>query len=181
MAQSSFNKIWSEALGTFGAEVVERAQRNLGASRMVNGKKRRSVASGNLKNSLSFMRVPIQSPRSVVFFAKGTAGEYADVVEQGRRAHSKAPPVDKILEWMRVKPVRLRGPAGGFIAASEKQKIRVAFAIARRIGERGIPPVWYFRDALNETLIDRQDELQEKLGEAVLAEIDLKEIKAKKT
>jgi len=178
--QDAFNKIWSEALGDLGTEVVERAQRNLGAYRTVGGKKRRAVASDNLRKSLSFMRVPINAPRSVVFFARGSAAEYADVVEQGRKPNSKMPPPDKILQWMRVKPVRLRGPAGGFIAASEKQKIRVAFAIARSIGERGIPGIFYFKDALRDTLNDKAQELNEKLGEAVLVEIDLKEIKAKK-
>lgn len=90
----------------FGQEVVEKAMLNLGVYRTVRGKKRRAVASDTLRNSLSFYYDGRSS--KIQFFAKGKASVYAPVVEYGRRKGAKMPPIDAIVEWMRIKPIRVR-------------------------------------------------------------------------
>jgi hypothetical protein len=50
MATNPINELMKE----FGQEVVERAMLNLGVYRTVNGKKRRAVASDNLRKSLTY-------------------------------------------------------------------------------------------------------------------------------
>lgn len=140
-------------LDVFGKNVVEAAQRNLGADRQVGGRKRRAVASGKLKDSLTFKRL-VRYGNPMVTFTTKTAEtkKYADVVEYGRRPNRKPPPVEAILDWMRIKPVRLRKPGGGFIKVTEAGKRSAAYAIARSIGKRGIPGVFYFNDAVQSEL-----------------------------
>jgi len=80
MATNPINELMKE----FGQEVVERAMLNLGVYRTVNGKKRRAVATDNLRKSLAY-RYDNKYKR-IDFFAKGSASEYAYYVEEGRKA-----------------------------------------------------------------------------------------------
>jgi hypothetical protein len=173
------DKIWRDALGEFGQAVVERAQRNLGAERMVKGKKRRSVATGNLKDSLSFMRVPINAPTNVVFFAKGSAAKYADVVEKGRRPGRRMPPPDAIARWMEVKRIRPRSKSGGFEKSTPAKRKSMAFLIARSIGKKGIPGTFYFSDALRDELEASGQKLADAFAKTAAAQIELRNVAAK--
>lgn len=58
--------------------------------------------------------------------------EYYKYIDQGRAA-GKWPPRDKILEWIRVKPIIPRPDASGKLPTEEQ----LAFLIARKIGEEG--------------------------------------------
>lgn len=53
---------------------------------------------------------------------------YAGVIELGRRAGARRPPVQALVGWVRRK-----------LGVSAKDAPRVAFAVARKIGERGLP------------------------------------------
>jgi hypothetical protein len=146
-------------MNEFGQEVVEKAMLNLGVYRTVNGKKRRAVASDNLRKSLTY-RYDNKYKR-IDFFAKGTASEYAYYVEEGRKA-GKRPPIDKILEWMKIKRIQPRNENGSFKKfatpkAKENAMEGIAFNISRAIGARGIKPLFYFRDAVNETVVEFND------------------------
>jgi hypothetical protein len=146
-------------MNEFGQEVVERAMLNLGVYRTVNGKKRRAVASDNLRKSLAY-RYDNKYKR-IDFFAKGTASEYAYYVEEGRK-RGKMPPTDKILEWMKIKRIQPRNENGSFKKfatpkAKENAMEGIAFNISRAIGARGIKPLFYFRDAVNETMVEFND------------------------
>ena len=146
-------------MNEFGQEVVERAMLNLGVYRTVNGKKRRAVASDNLRKSLTY-RYDNKYKR-IDFFAKGSASEYAYYVEEGRKA-GKRPPIDKILEWMKIKRIQPRNENGSFKKfatpkAKENAMEGIAFNISMAIGRRGIKPLFYFRDAVNETMVDFND------------------------
>ena len=146
-------------MNEFGQEVVEKAMLNLGVYRTVNGKKRRAVASDNLRKSLTY-RYDNKYKR-IDFFAKGSASEYAYYVEEGRKA-GKRPPTDKILEWMKIKRIQPRNENGSFKKfatpkAKENAMEGIAFNISRAIGARGIKPLFYFRDAVNETVVDFND------------------------
>lgn len=149
----------TQLMNEFGQEVVERAMLNLGVYRTVNGKKRRAVASDNLRKSLTY-RYDNKYKR-IDFFAKGSASEYAYYVEEGRKA-GKRPPTDKILEWMKIKRIQPRNENGSFKKfatpkAKENAMEGIAFNISRAIGARGIKPLFYFRDAVNETVVDFND------------------------
>lgn len=142
-------------------EIVEKAQQNIGAYRMVRGKKRRRVATGRLKESLTYSITQGRSVTRVKFGASGAANKYADVIEKGRRPNSKPPPSDTILQWLKQKPVRLRGPKGGFVKSTESQLKSVAYLIARSIGVHGIEGIHYFEEAVTEVMGARGQELTE--------------------
>lgn len=146
------SEIIRELLDRFGADVVAAAQRNLGATRTVRGKKRRSVATGTLKDNLTFKNRTRYNNPILEFTAKGRAKDYAGFVHDGRKPGSRPPPVEPILKWMRVKPIRLRSREGGFVKATEQGMRSAAFAIARSIGRRGIEPNPYFSDAITSEL-----------------------------
>lgn len=154
-------------------EVIEVAQKNLGAYRSVkgaNGKtyKRRAVASGNLKNNLGYSIKKIGGESSIVFSAGGSAKQYYLAVNNGR-AKGTMPPPQAIENWMRIKPIRLRG-AKGFIKQTPKGMARAAFAIAKSIKKRGIDPFPYYTDAINEVLEKRIPQWTEEITK----QLDLK-------
>lgn len=148
-----------EALVNFGNDVVERAQRNLGATRTVKGKKRRAVATGTLKNSLTFTLRKDKAGYNIKFIAKGEAAKYADFVEDGRKPNSKQPPIDPILKWIKEKKIKARDEKGKILKQTESRKRGLAFAIARGIGKNGIPAVKYYEDAYKDALPDHEEKI----------------------
>jgi len=162
----------TQLMNEFGQEVVEKAMLNLGVYRTVNGKKRRAVASDNLRKSLTY-RYDNKYKR-IDFFAKGSASEYAYYVEEGRKA-GKRPPTDKILEWMKIKRIQPRNENGSFKKfatpkAKENAMEGIAYNISMAIGRRGIKPLFYFRDAVNETMVQFNDRFMAALkGEITIA------------
>lgn len=139
-------------LDAFTARVIERAQRNIGAVRTVNGKKRRAVATGTLKNSL-VADISQQPNGSLISFGwKPEAQKYGPVVEGGRRAGARMPPIEPIVKWIKQKPVRLQKAGGGFIKMTDANINSAAFRIAKAIAKNGIPGVFYYRDAIEAEL-----------------------------
>jgi hypothetical protein len=161
MANSPLNDL----INKFGADVVEKAMQNLGAYRTIKGKKRRAVASDTLRKSLAYYYNAKKG--KLEFFAKGKASVYADVVEQGRRARSKMPPVPAIVQWMKIKPIRLRNQEGKLIKQTPAKIEAAAFNIAKAIGRRGIPPLYYWRDAVNELIDVYEPQFAEALGKEI--------------
>lgn len=163
-----------ELTDDFAREVVERAQRNLGATRTVNGKKRRAVATGNLKASLTFKNRTRYNQPSIIFTTDKTkTQQYADVVEFGRRAGARMPPIQPIKDWIKVKGIRPRNKNGGFIKATESEVDKMAWNIARSIAKRGIKPLYYFTDAIEQTLAERGDEFIDALAQEIDAKLNL--------
>ena len=68
----------------------------------------------------------------------GSALPYAPFVNYGRKP-GKRPPIEAILKWVALKPVR----------TSDKDARSVAFAIATAIGKRGIKPKLFFEQTLS--------------------------------
>lgn len=163
----------SSAFDDFARAVVERAQRNLGATRTVNGKKRRAVATGNLKNSLSYVRSSLKASEIINFTATGSARNYANVVEYGRRKGAKQPPRDAIKKWIKAKPVRLQKKGGGFIPMTEANVNSAAFLIARSIAKKGIPELRYYRDAVEAELEERGPAFLEALEKEIAIRFNL--------
>lgn len=83
--------------------------------------------------------------------------DYWKYVEGGRRP-GKFPPIDKIREWIRVKPVLPRPMANGKLPTENQ----LAFLISRSIAEKGIKP----RPVLKESLNTFQ--LAQKIGDQII-------------
>lgn len=120
-------------------------------------------ATGNLIKSLK--------PVSIEFAGNKCTGSislasYWKYVEYGRRKGGKFPPFNKILDWVKVKPVIPR-PING-IKPTEKQ---LTFLICRKIARDGIEPGNQFKEALNLTWARNEkrisDAITEDLNEAI--------------
>lgn len=192
MASNPLNQLMKE----FGQEVVEKAMLNLGVYRTVNGKKRRAVASDTLRKSLAFRYD--SKYRRIDFFAKGAASNYADFVEQGvngtQRGVNSPYSFKKgsgggsggsgmgtmqtaIYNWMKIKGITPREANGSFKKfktpkARENAMEGMAFNIMRAIRRRGIPPLFYYRDAVNETMVDFNDKFIEVLKSEIKIAIE---------
>lgn len=165
-------------LNQWSQSVVEAAQRNVGAFRTVNGRRRRIDSSGKLRNSLGYL-VEKSDDGTVIKFQSDV--DYAVYVEQGiRGAESspigtrnspfsygrKQPPVEPILKWMRAKPLRVRNlQTGQFVKATDKAKRGAAFAIARNIRKHGVEATHFMREAIDDKI--------EGLEEVFTEEIDV--------
>jgi hypothetical protein len=146
-------------LNEYAATVVERAQSNLRIKRRVRGKVVNRVASGTLLNSLTYkLRIRYNKP-TIDFTVKGQAGNYADVIEYGRKPGAKMPPVSAIEQWIKIKPLKLRNRQGEFIKSTETAIKSAAFAIAKSIGDNGIQGINYYQDAINDTWEDYSEQL----------------------
>jgi hypothetical protein len=146
-------------LNEYAAQVVERAQSNLRIKRRVRGKIVNRVASGNLLKSLTYKLKFRYNKPTLDFTVKGTAGQYADVIEYGRKAGAKMPPIKAIEQWIRIKPLKLRNKQGEFIKSTESAIKSAAFAIAKSIGKNGITPVPYYQEAIDDTWPDYAERL----------------------
>lgn len=100
-------------------------------------------ASGKLIDSAS-MKTEWQGDKFIVYLQ---VEEYYKYVEEGRKA-GKFPPIDKIREWIRVKPV-LPQPFNGKLPTENQ----LSFLIARKIAEKGIEPTPRIETALRESNI----------------------------
>lgn len=141
---------------------VELMQSDYRMKRKVGRNYTNAVASGTLEKSLAY-RLKIKGKSiDISIYAKGKASQYFLARENGRRP-GKQPPVSAILEWMRIKPIRLRDKESGKIKKStESLKKQVAFLIARKIGRDGIKG-WKAFDYAMENI---WDEYEAKLVEA---------------
>jgi len=83
---------------------------------------------------------------------------------------TKQPPLDPILRWMKVKPIRLRDPeTGSFIKQTESGLRSAAFLIARAIKKKGIASLKYYEIAYKDTLPKWSKKLAEAQAEDLAA------------
>tara|TARA_R110002167_G_scaffold78666_3_gene217471 strand:+ start:143 stop:742 length:600 start_codon:yes stop_codon:yes gene_type:complete len=146
----TFMKTWHE----FGESMNLAAKRNLG-SRRIGKNKRYGEATGTLRRSLS-VRFEGADGGTMIFHAKPPADSYAKFIHEGVngtiKRHgspysygSKAPPIDAIRKWMRVKPVRLRDKKGQFIEQTPARLNSAAYGIAQGIKRNGIKGIKYYQ------------------------------------
>ena len=135
---------------------VELMQSDYRMKRKVGKNFTNAVASGTLEKSLKY-RLKIKGKEiNVSVYAKGKASEYFLARENGRRP-GKQPPVSAILDWMRLKPIKLRDKESGkFKKSTEELKKQVAFLIARKIGRDGIKG-WHAFDYAFENIWDEYE------------------------
>lgn len=153
---------FEDILNEYALAVVERAQSNLRIKRRVRGKVVNRVASGKLLNSLYYiLKFRYNKPTLDFTVSNDEAGKYADVIEFGRRAGAKMPPVAAIEKWIRLKPLKLRNRQGEFIKATESNIKSAAFAIAKSIGKNGIEGINYYQEAIDDTWDDYKEQLMD--------------------
>ena len=183
-----------QAIYDFAEDVVDAARRNLGAYRTVRGKKRRSVSTGTLKDSLQFKNKTRGKNITLEFGASGKAEKYAKYVHSGvngtdksqgspfsfKRGGGTKPAKGQmgvmqqaIYDWIKQKPIRLRNSDGGFIKSTEDARRNAAFLITRSIRKKGIEANPYYTDAIESELEKHKDKIAEALKQDVLAVVNL--------
>mgnify|MGYP003298718806 CR=1 FL=1 len=154
--QLNFNNL-ENALSEFTKEFVS----NYKSLLLRDGKK----ASGNLISSLN--PVSIQFTNNKIE-ADISIASYWKYVEYGRRP-GKFPPINKILNWIKVKPVIPR-PMNGLKPPTEPQ---LAFLIARKIARDGIKAGNQFKEALDMTWNRHYNDISNAISEDLNQAIDL--------
>lgn len=153
---------FEDVLNEYAAKVVERAQSNLRIKRRVRGKVVNRVASGTLEKSLTYkLRFRYRKPTLDFTVSNAEAGQYADVIEWGRRAGAKMPPPKAIENWIKIKRLKLRNRQGEFIKSTESNIKSAAFAMAKSIGENGIVGIGYYKEAIEDTWDEYKDVLMD--------------------
>lgn len=159
-------------------DIIEAAQRELGAYRTVNGKKRRSVASGTLKKSLAYKFTKRYNNPVLSFSASGKAGDYIRFVVEGRRKGAKYPmpkgSLEPILEWLRIKNIRPKDRNGKFIKNTPSALRGAAFNIARSISKKGIEPYPFYDNAITNVMEKRGKEYEEAIKKEIEFRLQLK-------
>lgn len=108
-------------------------------------------ATGDLINSIKPLEIEFSSTKATGSISLANYWKY---VEYGRRAGGKFPPFNKILDWVKIKPVLPR-PVNG-IKPTEKQ---LAFLISRKIARDGIEPGNQYQEALEITWNENKENI----------------------
>ena len=136
---------------------VELMQSDYRMKRKVGRNFTNAVSSGTLVKSLAYRLKVKGKSIDISIYAKGKASQYFLARENGRRAGATPPPVSAILDWMRLKPIKLRDKESGkFKKPTEALKRQVAFLIARKIGKEGIKG-WHAFDYAMENIWDEYE------------------------
>ena len=116
------------------------------------------IASGDLLNSVEYVIDRDGYTYTVSLMLK----DYWYFVENGRKA-GKWPPIDNILNWIKIKPVLPRPNAEGKLPTPQQ----LAFLIARKIGEEGTEGTQDLRKATDTIWDTFEDRLYEAIDEDV--------------
>lgn len=121
-------------------------------------------ASGNLINSLKPVSLEFKDNK---YTASISLASYWKYVEYGRKP-GKFPPPDKILDWIKIKPIIPRPNKG--ITPSQKQ---LAFLISRKIARDGIKAGNQFSETLNLVWAKNKDSIEKAIDSDLSASINL--------
>ena len=180
-------------LQEFVTEVVQEAQRNIGATQKVSKFKvsktisKNFVASGKLKDGL---RGKVNKDMTLSFYVVGAAKQYAMAIEHGQKGTkgmptddpyympsknattAKMPPSKMIFKWMEKKNIKFRDENGKFISKPSKSKREgIAYAIAKAIQERGRVGLHYFEHAYLDTLKVMSPDILTSVGKDIEVEL----------
>lgn len=117
------------------------------------------IASGDLLNNIEYEITRGDFTYTIYVKMK----DYWYYVENGRKA-GKWPPIQNILDWIKIKPVLPRPNAEGKLPTPQQ----LAFLIARKIGEEGTEGTQDLRKA-TDTIWDT---FEDRLYEAIDADVD---------
>lgn len=122
-------------------------------------------ASGNLINSIRNVDIAFENGEIT---GEISLASYWKYVEYGRRP-GKFPPLQNILDWVKIKPVIPR-PVNGLKAPSEKQ---LAFLIGRKIAKDGIKAGNQLQEALEITWSKWENTLSQSISEDIQSMVDM--------
>ena len=146
-----------DALNEFGREVVKLAKINIGATRTVNGKRRRIDSSGKLRKSINYSLKTHKN--SFSFFIE--MEDYGEWVDKGRKP-GKGIPKDALFKWIKTKPIRVRDlKTNSFVKQTESRIKSLAFLINRKIKEEGIAATNFLKEPFDKKFKDLPNELLE--------------------
>lgn len=121
-------------------------------------------ATGDLIRSIKPIEIQFETNK---YSGSISLANYWKYVEYGRRP-GKFPPPNKILDWIKIKPVIPR-PVNG-IKPTEKQ---LAFLISRKISRDGIEAGNQFKEALDLTWAKNKDYISDAISTDLAANIEL--------
>ena len=122
-------------------------------------------ASGNLISSLKLVSIEFTNNKLAASISLAAYWKY---VEYGRRP-GKFPPINNILNWIKIKPVIPR-PMNGLKPPTEPQ---LAFLIARKIARDGIKAGNQFTEALKLTWTKWEQTISDAISKDLNEAIDL--------
>lgn len=125
-----------------------------------------SIATGNLRNSIKYN----VTAGDYTYQIQISLLNYFIYIENGRRP-GKRPPIDAILNWVRVKniiPTPMTLKSGKSIIPTQRS---LAFLISRKIGEEGITPKPYLQNTFDMLLDDLERDLVEVIEKEVIIDI----------
>jgi hypothetical protein len=173
---------------------------NIRIIRRINGKSRRTTATGTLEKSLRYDVTRKGKSTTIGFLSVGTGATYADFIEQGvngTERNRNSPysfrgnpiPVTPIYKWIKAKGIKPRNvddpnrmKRSQFTNAAKESKRRgkeitqedllrsMAARMAKSISRKGIEGIHYFQDALETELDKRGPEFLETIT-AIIDEV----------
>ena len=93
-----------------------------------------------------------------------STASYAYDVEYG---HSNLASISSLIDWIRAKPVDTSWAKG------KNKELSAAFAIRNAIAQRGVPGMFYYREAVDAVLPQHRREIAEAFKEDINASINL--------
>lgn len=129
--------------------------RNLYQDKLIVGNK---IATGDLLNTCEYL---IEKDNMCIQLSLQLE-DYWKWVENGRSA-GKFPPIDKIREWIRIKPIIPYEGKDGRLP-TEKQ---LAFLISRKIAEQGIEAGNQLRDSISELKVDLDKAIEDAVSKDI--------------
>jgi len=151
-----------KVLDDFGKRVTKLAKINVGATRTVNGKRRKIDNSGKLRKSIKYNTIVSKSQRSFEFNI--VTEDYGVYVDKGRKA-GKGIPQRELLKWIKSKPIRVRDlKTKSFVKQTESNIKSLAFLINRKIKEKGIAATNFLSDPFEKEFKELPDDLIEAFG-----------------
>ena len=140
----------TEVLNEFADAFIENARNNLDANQ--------SNASYNLYNSFE----KVIEVGEDYFKVSISLADYWQYLENGR-GPGKFPPVDKIKEWIEVKPVNPTPLSNGKTPSVEQ----LSFLISRKIANEGTEGKPFFEPAKEQTIREFEDKINQAIEEDV--------------
>jgi hypothetical protein len=177
LSQTDEYKNYKKALAKYAEVLNNAAKRTLG-TRRIGKNKSYGNASGKLRKSLTYQfsgnsvmfGSPQPSSKFIYWGVNGTSKKRGSPFSYG----SKQPPSKAILEWMRVKPIRLRNESGQFIQQTPSLLNSAAFLIARAIKKKGIAGLRYYEKAFEYTFPRAEKELGESFAKDLFSNFSAK-------
>ena len=160
------------------SDIVRKAKINIGATQVIDGKRRRIDSTGKLRNSLSYDLDVSNSGKSYsasismeeygIFQDQGVKGAFGSKPSANKSKFSYKPssklPIPYIKDWIKDKPIRVRDSSGAFIKATPARINSLAYLIARSIKENGLSATGFLSNPLEEEFNKLPQELVEAFG-----------------